>query len=138
MTGKESGLDGVVSKLQQIKTLVNQINRTSVNVRGNVRVPVVSNNANRNYISGSGSNNGLTTSGNRPFAGNGNKLQDMSGYERLAYAVNKGAQFSRSPASGMQAIGNVLADLSEVEGALGSISKATCIVTGKQIGRAHV
>ena len=128
MTGKESGLDGVVSKLQQIKTLVNQINRTSVNVRGNVRVPVVSNNANRNYISGSGSNNGLTTSGNRSFAGNGNRLQDMSSYERLAYVVNKGAQFSRSPASGMQAIGNVLADLSEVDGALGSISKATGVV----------
>ena len=115
VTGKESGLENVISRLQQIRTLVNQINRTSVNVRGNVRVPVVSNNANRSYTSGS--NNGLTTSGNRPFAGNGNKLQDMSGYERLAYAVNKGAQFSRSPTSGMQAIGNVLADLSEVDGA---------------------
>ena len=126
VTGKESGLENVISRLQQIKTLVNQINRTSVNVRGNVRVPVVSNNANRNYTSGS--NNGLTTSGNRPFAGNGNKLQDMSGYERLAYAVNKGAQFSRSPTSGMQAIGNVIADLSEVDGALGAISRATGIV----------
>ena len=126
VTGKESGLENVISRLQQIKTLVNQINRTSVNVRGNVRVPVVSNNANRNYTSGS--NNGLTTSGNRPFAGNGNKLQDMSGYEKLAYVVNKGAQFSRSPASGMQAIGNVIADLSEVGGALGAISRATGIV----------
>ena len=149
MTGKESGLDGVVSKLQQIRTLVNQINRTSVNVRGNVRVNTNNGGSIRyvnngrggvNYIGGAALG-GNSTSGNRPFAGS-NNLSDLSTFDRVAYGINKFAQFSRSPTSGLQAIGNLTADLSKVTSTIGIVGTSAATVAliflgwGKAIGSA--
>ena len=136
VTGKESGLENVISRLQQIKTLVNQINRTSVNVRGNVRVPVVSNNGNIRYANngrsgvnyiGGAALGGNSTSGNRPFVGS-NNLSDLSTFDKIAYGINKFAQFSRSPTSGLQAIGNLTADLSKVTSTLGIIATSASAV----------
>ena len=136
MTGKESGLNGVVSKLQQIKTLVNQINRTSVNVRGNVRVNTNNGGSIRyvnngrggvNYIGGAALG-GNSTSGNRPFAGS-NNLSDLSTFDKIAYGINKFAQFSRSPTSGLQAMGNLTADLSKVTSTIGIVGTSAAAVT---------
>ena len=150
VTGKESGLENVISRLQQIKTLVNQINRTSVNVRGNVRVPVVSNNGNIRYANngrsgvnyiGGAALGGNSTSGNRPFVGS-NNLSDLSTFDKIAYGINKFAQFSRSPTSGLQAIGNLTADLSKVTSTLGIVATSAASVAlifigwGKAIGSA--
>ena len=137
MTGKESGLDGVVSKLQQIKTLVNQINRTSVNVRGNVRVNTNANNGGIRYVNngrsgvnyiGGAAVGGNSSSGNRPFAGS-NNLSDLSAFDKLAYGINKFAQFSRSPTSGLQAIGNLTADLSKVTSTIGIVGTSAAGVS---------
>ena len=84
---------------------------------------------------------GNFSSGNRPFAGS-NNLSDLSTFDKIAYGINKFAQFSRSPTSGLQAIGNLTADLSKVTSTLGIVATSASAVAlifigwGKAIGSA--